>query len=425
MSTIQIHKAEKITPRVQIEVPASKSISNRLLMLKAISGNQIRINNLSTADDTTLLNDILTNYQSTKSSHLTFNCDNAGTVMRFLTAYFSFQPATVQLTASEAMKQRPISPLVTALREMGAKIEYMEKHGFPPLKVYGQKTATASPVKMDSTISSQFFSALMLLAPQTGLILELPNTLVSHSYVEMTLAIMDKLKIDYHLQGQNIHIPKQSIDKQTIACEQDWSSAAPWYVLTSLMPSGYTLAINRLPIKSIQGDRKLVQLFRHFGVKTIPDKTGVILLKTNNINLSPLRLNISTIPDTAPYLIIAGLFQKRAIQIHGAGHLRYKESDRLFVMQSELKKAGYPIHIDKNHTIEIAKSSIKKLQHSITVDTHNDHRIAMAFAPLAAYLPQISLLSGEAVSKSYPAFWDEFRKCGFTVKKHPLSTSSC
>ena len=400
-----------------IDVPASKSISNRLLILNALYGNRIQIQNLSESEDTRLLKLLLEQFSQNKTN-VPFDCQNAGTVFRFLTAFLSFQPASFSLTGNSAMKKRPVFPLVDAIKKIDSNIEitYLEKPGYPPLKIHGKKLPGEINTKIDSSISSQFITALLLAGIPTGITLEIDNQPASYSYIQMTLSLLEQLRIHYQLCQNTITIPAQSVQKQDIFVEYDWSSAAPWYVLTSTMPKGFSMQIFGLQQNSIQGDQYLSKLFKHMGVQTKFYQSYIKLRKISYPDIQELTFDTTEIPDTVPYLLTACAANKINLKLTGISQLRYKESDRIEAMKQELDKTGSKLELCSPDSLKLhSPGSFNKIK-DLTVHSHGDHRIAMAFAPLASLIENIAITGYDTVSKSYPTFWNEFQKCGFQTQ---------
>ncbi|MFW6019083.1 MAG: 3-phosphoshikimate 1-carboxyvinyltransferase [Bacteroidales bacterium] len=415
MNRLTIYKSLIANKVPLIKVPASKSISNRLLVLNAVFDNKLTIQNLSKSEDTLLLQSLLEQY-SRNIHH--FNCHNAGTVFRFLTAFLSFQPGIFYLTGSYAMKKRPIYPLVDAIKKIDSsiKITYPEKYGFPPLEIRGTHVNQEIETNIDSSISSQFITALLITGIQKGVTLNIGNKPASYSYIQMTLMLLEKLGIQYHRYKNTLRIPAQQLQQQAIWVEYDWSSAAPWYVLTSIMHKGYSLQIDGLHKESIQGDTALNNLFNHLGVQTNYTGDSIVLHKTSDPPARALELDTTDIPDTVLYLLTACAANKIELTLTGISHLRYKESDRIKAMQKELKKLGAELDVTIKDTIKLHPAESINTKNDIIINPHGDHRIAMAFAPLAGIIDDLSIHDPDSVKKSYPNFWLEFQKCGFHIQ---------
>ncbi|MCF8330821.1 MAG: hypothetical protein K9H84_00050 [Bacteroidales bacterium] len=421
MDKLTINKNGTINRHATLNIPASKSISNRLLILSALSGKRIVIQNLSSSGDTVLLKYILDDYSQSPGSSFFYNCNNAGTVFRFLTAYFSFQNGEFILTGSERMKNRPQSPLFKALIKAGVKIRFLEDAGKPPVKIYGKKPEKTLSVTIDGTKSSQFINALLLTGPQYGLELQIDNKKVSGAYIDMTTALFDQLNIQYHFNAENtIYIPRQQIREQLIFNEYDWSSAAPWYVLTALEDKGYSVTINGLRQDSVQGDKRISEIFSRFGVQTIFQEGSIKILNNGIVSThQQCALDVTDTPDLVPFILTtcAGLGINCILK--GVSHLRYKESDRIAVMKSELQKTNNIINEIDGNTIHLQSNKIKSSGKTVLINSHNDHRIAMAFAPMVLRHSSIEILNPLTVDKSYPGFWQEIKKTGLQLTYKP------
>lgn len=401
------------TPQnAEITVTGSKSESNRLLILQAIFG-QIHLHNISESDDTLILQEAL------KTDSGTVNIHHAGTAMRFLTAYFASKINTeIVLTGSDRMQQRPIIILVDALREIGADIQYLKAEGFPPLKIVGKKF-TKSEVSIKSGVSSQYISALMLVAPSLphGLRIVLEGQITSAPYIEMTLSLLRKIGINGEFKEHIIIIPPISkIPSQEINIESDWSSASYFYSAVALSDN-LEIKLKTYFKESLQGDSKLVSIYKNLGVKTFfdPSENSITLKKTKTILPEQLNLDLKDTPDIAQTIAVTCLGLKLRCKLTGLQTLKIKETDRLEALKTELEKLGATVSIT-NKEIEMVPPL--KLESGIAIDTYQDHRMAMAFAPLAIKIP-LTINHADVVSKSYPSFWEDIRKIGIHVKLEP------
>ncbi len=417
MNRVRIKAGQTLTPRPVIELPASKSISNRLLILHVLSNGLVSISNISKAEDTVMLRDILMNHISGDRQSGTYYCGNAGTVLRFLTGYFACQQGTYTLECSEEMKRRPVHPLVDALRKAGAKIEYLEKEGFPPLIIKGRRVLSPVKTVIDGSMSSQFISALLLSGFQYGLDLEIKGERVSWPYVLMTLKILSGCRINHQFSDNSILIPPQTPGNVTINAEYDWSSAAPWYVYTALQQKGFSILIQGLKKNSIQGDCFLYKFFSKLGVNSNFRKGGVLIKKSKEIRDEVFKLDMHNYPDLVPAILVACAATGNSVSMTGVEHLSIKESDRIQAMKNELKKLGTTLDVISPNEIFL-KPGESEPNNRITINTYNDHRIAMAFAPIAFKYP-LSIENPNCVAKSYPSFWEEFEKAGFTLVNEP------
>ena len=382
----------------EINVSGSKSESNRLLILQSLFPN-LSLKNLSNSDDTKYLAKAL------KGKQETVDISHAGTAMRFLTAYFSVkQGREVILTGSQRMQNRPISILVDALRSMGAEIQYKKKEGYPPLKILG-KQITETRVKIQGNVSSQYISALLLMAPglENGLEVELQGKVTSIPYIKMTLALLHDLGIDFKWSDNIIQIaPKKDITDTQMTVESDWSSASYFYSLVALSEEG-KMTLSSYKKNSLQGDSSLVEIYKHFGVTTYFDSDKITLEKKTKI-LSPLELDLSDSPDLAQTIAVTCFGLGVACDLTGLHTLPIKETDRLMALQQELEKLGADISITDKSLHLKAGSTISK---DVLIKTYDDHRMAMAFAPLCLKVP-IQIDDAEVVTKSYTDFWADF-----------------
>jgi 3-phosphoshikimate 1-carboxyvinyltransferase len=404
------------TLNASIHLPASKSISNRALILNAVTGNTTLINNLSEADDTVLMQSVLL------SNETTFNLKNAGTCMRFLTAYFAANPGKeVTLLCDERMEQRPIHSLVEALRQLGADITYLNKKGFPPLAIKG-KQLSGGIIRLNASESSQFTSALMMIAPLLSepLTLQLQGDISSEPYLKMTAAVMRLFGLETTIDLPYIHLTSQISNLESqILIEPDWSSASYWYEIVALSKDA-RIDLPGLSIRSLQGDAIIAQHMIGFGVETIETDLGITLKKTSPLKQQNLILDLTHCPDLAPALAVTAAACNRNTTLTGLKNLAIKESNRLLALHTELTKLGFDITItdDELCVKERPQSAVSGSQLSIPksqISTHGDHRLAMAFAPLALVFPSISVEQPEVVEKSYPHFWEDLKTVGFTI----------
>lgn len=387
-----------------ISISGSKSESNRLLLLQKIFPNLLLLN-LSDSDDTVHFQKAL----QTNSSQI--DIGHAGTAMRFLTAYFaSKEGREITLTGSQRMKERPIEVLVNALRKLGASIKYLNKEGYPPLQISGKKLG-GNILEIPSNVSSQYISALLLISPlfETDFQLKLVGEVSSLPYIEMTLALLHQMGIKNTFENNIICIPKQKIDikhTQTINIESDWSSASYYFSLVALSNVGSSIVLNNFYEKSLQGDRILVEIYKIFGVKTTFDGHRMTIKKEKKVSFDePLQFDLINSPDIAQTLAVTCLGLNIEVEIKGLHTLKIKETDRLNALKTELEKLGASVSItDKS----LKLISPKKLNQFINIDTYDDHRMAMSFAPLSVVVP-LTIKHAAVVSKSYKNFWADFQ----------------
>ena len=388
-----------------ITITGSKSESNRLLILKALYPD-LEISNLSNSDDTQVTLKALKNNESIVDIH------HAGTAMRFLTAFFSVKPnSKVVLTGSSRMQDRPIELLVEALRSLGAEIEYVNRKGFPPLKITGKKI-DISQVALPANISSQYISALMLIAPslKNGLEIELIGETTSIPYIKMTQTLLDNLGFKTFFNNNKIKIsPADKITLNQWTVESDWSSASYFYSVVAIANKS-EITLESYYSESLQGDSDLVQIYKKIGVTTVFNNSSITLSKTPNFALPEvLDLDLRNTPDLAQTIAVSCFGLGVDCNLTGLHTLKIKETDRLEALKGELEKLGAIISIT-NDSLELRFSGV--INQNISIDTYNDHRMAMAFAPLGIKVP-IVINNSEVVSKSYPGFWEDFKSIDF------------
>lgn len=421
------------TINCSIDLPASKSIANRALILQAILPN-ISLKNISEADDTLLMQSAL------KSDANEIQLKNAGTCMRFLTAYFaSIDGRKVKLMCDDRMKERPIKTLVDALRELGADITYLEKEGYPPLAIQGKKLLGKS-IHINASESSQFISALMLIGHSidNGLEIVLEGEISSLDYIEMTAKLMQEFGLIVQFKKNKISTKKHEISNSKnieYTIEADWSSAAFWYQIAA-MSYDSEITLNSLSLENLQGDKTIAKhLSNQVETRTISDNI-VIHSNQSKINNQNYTINLKHQPDLAPALAVCLSALGVDAKIEGLENLKIKESNRLQALHDELNKLGYAIQIDgdsleiKNSgnvdpstplrvtssSIQIAINSTIQVNNNHQIKTYKDHRMAMAFAPLALVFGEVIIENPEVVEKSYPHYWDDLKKAGFGLE---------
>lgn len=427
---IVITKAGK-SVKGEVHLTGSKSECNRALIIGALSGGTVKVRNMSDAADTTVLKEVLSpesKVESHKSdSGLTtqdlrlVNIGPAGTAMRFLTAYFAVQPANLNdgkgeviLTGSDRMKQRPIGILVDALRELGADIEYVENEGFPPIKVKGGFKQLTHKIGIKGNISSQYITALLLVAARLplGLRLEIEGELTSRPYVEMTLAMLRLAGLYYTWKDNAITVPHQDFTPTSLYIEPDWSAASYWYAIAALADDA-DLFLPGLTQYSLQGDSVITEIMANFGITSQFKNDGVYLQK----EAKPLTRKIFDMkgcPDLAQTVIVVCAALGHEATFTGLETLKIKETDRVKALQNELAKIGVKL-IEKGEVYKLDCSG-KFIPERIFINTYEDHRMAMAFAPLALLINEVEIEDGQVVEKSYPAFWKDLESVGFMVE---------
>ncbi len=399
---LNVLKERKIQEKITIS--GSKSESNRLLILQKLFSS-ISIENCSDSDDSVHMQYAL----STKDSVI--DIGHAGTAMRFLTSYFAVKEGrAVTLTGSERMQNRPIEILVNALRDLGADITYAVKEGYPPLKIKGKKL-TKAKVQINGNVSSQYISSLLLIASKldNGLEIELKGKITSIPYIKMTLSLLSQIGIESVFEENTINVfPKQSIEKQTVVVESDWSSASYFYSIVALSELGSAIQLSAYKKESLQGDSCLAEIYQHFGVTTTFGKDVITLTKEKNTHNATLVKNLKDAPDIAQTIAVTCFAEGIACNLSGLHTLKIKETDRLVALHDELTKLGAKVLIT-NKTLQIEPATL--IHSNVAVDTYNDHRMAMAFAPLALKVP-IKINDAEVVTKSYQKFWTDMEQIG-------------
>jgi 3-phosphoshikimate 1-carboxyvinyltransferase len=405
--TIQIDKKNL---SAKIDLPASKSISNRVMIIHALSYSPYRAANLSDSDDTRIMEQVM------HSNCSQFDIGHAGTAMRFLTAFLSKIAGQWILTGSARMKQRPIGILVDALQKLGAKIEYLEKEGFPPLRIGGTHLKGGT-LEMDGSVSSQYITALLLIAPTLdhGLTLKLLDPILSKPYIQLTLGLMSKYGITWHWEGNVIRVPEQNYRVQPFSIESDWSAASYWYEAAALADTA-KLELMHLELPSLQGDSCIARWFEDFDIKTISKTDGIRIVKQGNRHPQKITRDFSGNPDMTQTLAVLCVAKKIPFHFTGVETLKIKETDRIDALKKELSKFGALLTEPKNGELawngQIQHSRVQK---NPVIETYNDHRMALAFAPLALAGFSLQIENPRVVTKSYPHYWEDLRKAGFLI----------
>jgi 3-phosphoshikimate 1-carboxyvinyltransferase len=413
-----------------VHLTGSKSECNRALVIEALSNGKVKVENISDAADTVTLAGILRSeirgrkLEGITDSHYNseiehpkseINIGPAGTAMRFLTAYFTLQDEEVLLTGSERMKQRPIGVLVDALRELGADIEYAENEGFPPIKIKGNLSQVTNKIGIKGNISSQYITALLLIAARLplGLELHIEGDLTSRPYVEMTLAMLQSAGIKHTWDGNIISIAHQEFAPTSIHIEPDWSAASYWYAIAALADEA-ELFLTGLTQYSLQGDSVITEIMANFGI-TSQFKDGGVYLKKEAKPIVRKIFDLKECPDLAQTVIVVCAALGHEATFTGLETLKIKETDRVKALQNELGKIGVRL-IEKGQVYKLDCSG-KFIPEQVFINTYDDHRMAMAFAPLALVIPKMEIEDADVVEKSYPAFWSDLEKVGF--EPHP------
>ena len=412
-----------------VSISGSKSETNRLLLLQALYPN-IELENISASDDSEVMVNALRTDLTSRAQSREIDIHHAGTAMRFLTAYFAIQgDHEVILTGSARMKQRPIQILVEALQQLGADIAYEEAFGFPPLHIKGKKLLN-SKVSLQANVSSQYISALLLIAPklENGLQLTLEGELTSAPYIQMTLDLLDQIgvktkfinnTIEVFPATHNLQPTTYNLQPTTITVESDWSSASYFYSIIALSKPGTQITLSSFKQKSLQGDSALAEIYKNFGVETKFNENSIILQKVN-CQLSPERkrtgeaivnYQLNNTPDLAQTMVVTCFGLGLGCHLTGLHTLKIKETDRLKALQNELTKLGATV-TTTDDTIVLKPNTV--INSHIKIETYNDHRMVMSFAPLALRVP-ITINDAEVVSKSYPNFWNDLKSIGFKM----------
>ena len=400
-------KKSKISAFSELKITGSKSESNRVLLLQALYEG-LTISNLSNSDDSQLMQKAIASKDDTVDIH------HAGTAMRFLTAYFATRVGkSTTLTGSERMQERPIKILVDALNSLGASISYTKKEGYPPLLIQG-KALSKSVVRLKANVSSQYISALLLIAPtlQHGLTLHLEGEITSTPYINMTLSLLSDLGVQSTFESNTITVqPFSGLVDKKFTVESDWSSASYFYSIVALSPVGTQINISAYKPNSLQGDAVLKDIYQKLGVESTFESTVLSLKKADTPLIKKLTLDLANAPDIAQTIAVTCLGLQLDCDLTGLHTLKIKETDRLVALQNEIKKLGTSIEIT-NDSLHLKSPSL--LRSGVHIATYNDHRMAMAFAPLALKT-EFCIDDAEVVSKSYPDFWEDLSALGFEM----------
>lgn len=392
---------------VAIDLPASKSISNRALIIDALSGGKSLLENVSEARDTQTMQRLL------KSDDNQLDVLDAGTTMRFLTAYLTATNQKKILTGSARMQERPIRILVDALRTLGAKISYSNNEGFPPLNINGiDKSSPPNQIGIRGDVSSQYISALMMIAPlmESGLKIKLEGKIGSRPYIEMTQSVMRSFGVDTTFDGTTVQIPAGNYRSTNYTIEPDWSAASYWFSFIALSETSEVLLKNLKP-NAIQGDSRIVEIMSKLGVTTTFNNEGALLTKSRAEDT--FQYDFTDCPDLAQTIAVICAVKGIRGEYTGLESLKIKETDRVNALQAELAKFGAQLIENDNTWILQPSSSISD---SVTIATYEDHRMAMAFAPLAM-VTSVEIQDLEVVNKSYPKFWEDLSLAGLKLKQ--------
>lgn len=396
----------------EIDLPASKSISNRVLLLNALCATPGRLSNLAQCDDTDAVLSALAQPDASE-----VNIGAAGTAMRFLTAYFATREGReVVIDGTERMRQRPIGVLVDALRQLGADIEYVEAEGYPPLKITG-KRLHGGALTVSGSVSSQYITAILLIAPVIGgITLTIEGEIMSRPYIDMTLALMARYGVKAEWRENVIHVPAGEYTALEFTVEADWSAASYWWAMQAIVPQS-RITLKGLELQSLQGDSRIAELMSQMGVTGNWCGRYLDLRSNGGVGCCCSTFaDLSGTPDIAQTLVVMLCLMGRPFRITGLRTLRIKETDRLEALRTELRKLGYVVKVEGDDAISwhFETTAAEASPH---ICTYHDHRMAMAFAPAAIRFPGLIIDDAQVVSKSYPLFWEHLRQAGFKIEE--------
>ena len=408
MMQIKVTAPAKIHTTIQL--PSSKSISNRALIINALGNGTHHPENLSDCDDTRVM------IRALNDDKETIDIMAAGTAMRFLTAYLSVTPGTRIITGTDRMQQRPKQVLVNALRELGADIEYVANDGFPPLRITGRELRKDT-ISLPGNVSSQYISALLMIAPvlTNGLTIRLTGDIISRPYINLTLQLMNDFGVRAEwTDDHRLKVEPQAYHSTPFYVESDWSAASYWYQIVALSKEA-EVTLPGLFKDSYQGDSQVAGIFRSLGVETIyKDKT--VILKKNGKSVERLDYDFINQPDLAQTFVVTCALLNIPFRFSGLQSLKIKETDRMAALITEMRKLGYILHETDGSVLSWEGERCTTEEHP-AIDTYEDHRMAMAFAPTCLALPEILINNPQVVSKSYPRYWEDLRQAGFIIKE--------
>lgn len=412
-SLVLTHPSQEINGTVQLT--GSKSESNRALIIQALSKGSVKVENLSEAADTVTLQAALNLATSGGNDLKTINIGPAGTAMRFLTSFLNLVKGNFILTGTERMQQRPIGILVDALKDLGADIHYENKTGYPPLKIEGGMIQGKDKISIQGNISSQYISSLLLIASslKKGLTINIQGELTSKPYVTMTLEMLKDCGIEYNFEENRIYISKQEFKDSIIYVEPDWSAASYWYSIVALSKNGH-IVLPGLKEHSLQGDKEIVDIMTHFGVSSSFESDGLHLRKVS-LESNKSLFDFKECPDLAQTVVVIASVLKKDVSFTGLETLKIKETDRIFALQTEISKFGAALIAD-GETYHLKTEKVSD-PGDLTISTYEDHRMAMAFAPLALVFQKVKIEEPNVVEKSYPMFWQHLEEQGFKIEE--------
>ena len=407
---IQIKVTAPAQIHTTIQLPSSKSISNRALIINALGNGRFQPENLSDCDDTQVMIHALNDGKDP------IDILAAGTAMRFLTAYLSVTPGVRTITGTQRMQQRPIQVLVNALRELGAEIAYTRNDGYPPLRITGH-ALQKDTISLPGNVSSQYISALLMVAPvlSNGLTLTLTGEIISRPYINLTLQLMNDFgaKAGW-LDDHRLKVEPQPYRSIPFYVESDWSAASYWYQIAALSDEA-EITLPGLFETSYQGDSKVAELFRPLGVETLYGDRTVTLRKTTR-SVERLEVNFINQPDLAQTFVVTCALMNIPFRFSGLQSLKIKETDRMVALIKEMGKLGYILRETDGSILSWEGERCEKMPDA-AIDTYEDHRMAMAFAPACVVMPEIRINHPQVVSKSYPSYWEDLKKAGFTIEE--------
>ncbi len=407
---IQIKVTAPAKIHTTIQLPSSKSISNRALIINALGHGTHQPENLSDCDDTRVM------VRALNDDKETIDIMAAGTAMRFLTAYLSVTPGTRIITGTQRMQQRPIQVLVNALRELGADIEYVANDGFPPLRITGRKFEKDT-ISLPGNVSSQYISALLMIAPvlTNGLTIRLTGDIISRPYINLTLQLMNDFGVCAEwTDDHQLKVEPQAYHSIPFYVESDWSAASYWYQIVALSKEA-EVTLPGLFKESYQGDSQVAGIFRSLGVETIYEDQTVTLKKSGNA-IERLDYDFINQPDLAQTFVVTCALLNIPFRFSGLQSLKIKETDRMAALITEMRKLGYILRETDGAVLSWEGERCSAEEHP-AIDTYEDHRMAMAFAPACLTLPEILINNPQVVSKSYPRYWEDLRQAGFIIKE--------
>lgn len=413
MATIKLSISKSGLSDVQIQIKGSKSISNRVLLIQALSNKDAKITNISNSGDTKIMQRLLKN-----SNELVLDAGDTGTAYRFMTAYLALLPAKHFLTGSSSMLKRPISVLVDALNTIGAKISYSGKKGFPPLSIGTPEFEKGkSELIVNASVSSQYISALLMIAPclPYGLSIRTENKVVSEPYIDMTISLMQYFGANVTKFENCINVDNGKYIITPYEIESDWSAASYFYAFAAIAQNDVCISIKTLYKDSLQGDSRIAEIMQSFGIKTTFSDDGAILID-NRGRKRPINFDcdFSNFPDLAQTLAVVCAALNVPSMLRGLSTLKIKETDRIVALKTELENMGAVLDAD-NESLRIIKGIDPTLSPK-QINTWNDHRMAMSFAPLVLVYSALKFDDAEVVTKSYPDFWEDLKKLGISIK---------